>query len=306
MIQLHSTTFHGMPCQQLSNDAIALIACPALGGKIVSLRLLNTNQELLWHNPNLKLTALPPGSAYDPNFFGGIDELLPNDEAETIHGRDYFDHGELWTKSLQCTSHHRGITLTGELELAGLQYEKCISLHPTNGTIDLDYVITNTHPTPNPILWKLHAAMQVHAGDRIICPAKQGELLDPDFANRRHGPVRFAWPHWESDRMDIVPPITSQRREFFFLSDCERGLMRIESDEANTFFEYRYDHSVFPYGWIFATYGGWNGLYTAVLEPCTTIPHVLSQSIAKQTCKVLQPGEEIRTRVTIDVGHLTQ
>jgi hypothetical protein len=186
-----------------------------------------------------------------------------------------------------------------------MSYEKKITLHPESGRIDLDYVIKNLRTTPSHFLWKMHAAMKIQAGDVIGCPAKTGTLLDEDFANR-HGQPTFPWPNWKSDRMDLIPDINSQRREFFYVSDLDRGEMRVESPTANTFFEYQFDKAVFPYCWVFATYGGWNGLYTMVLEPATAVPYVLSKSIANGTCSCLQPGEEIRTRVTINVGSLNK
>jgi hypothetical protein len=40
---------------------------------------------------------LERGADYDSNFYGGIDELIPNDIPENIDGIDDPDHGELWT-----------------------------------------------------------------------------------------------------------------------------------------------------------------------------------------------------------------
>jgi galactose mutarotase-like enzyme len=305
MLQITPKTINDIPCYEIQNKLISMTICPAAGGKIVSLKLRETNQELLWHNPNLTFTVHPQGTSYDATFFGGIDELFPNDEKETIDGREYLDHGELWTSPLNAEVAGDDLTLTAKLPLAEMTYEKKIKLSRDEGRIDIDYVIKNLRTTPSYFLWKMHAAMNVHAGDKIICPAKNGTLLDEDFANR-HGQPHFSWPHWKTDRMDLAPDINSQKREFFYLSDLDQGQMRIESQTANTFFEYQFDKQIFPYAWVFATYGGWNGLYTIVLEPCTAVPHVLSKSIADRTCSCLPPGDEIRTRVTINVGSLNQ
>ena len=85
----------GMTLLELSNQAVTIQVCPALGGKIISLRLNDREQELLWHNPQVALQHFQPGAVYDNSFFGGVDELLPNDEKEQINGVDYPDHGEL-------------------------------------------------------------------------------------------------------------------------------------------------------------------------------------------------------------------
>lgn len=81
--------------------------------------------------------------------------------------------------------------------------------------------------------------------------------------------------------------------------------MRMESPAARTFFSYSFDTGVFPYAWYFASYGGWNGLYTGVLEPATAIPCSLGKSIKDGTCSTLAPGETLCTTVTINAGRLS-
>ena len=68
---------------------------PQVGGRMVKLQNLETGRQFLWKNPSLDLEKLPAGSEYDSNFYGGIDELLPNDMPEEINGVDFPDHGEL-------------------------------------------------------------------------------------------------------------------------------------------------------------------------------------------------------------------
>lgn len=292
----------GLTCCKLENAALKVIVCPAIGGRIISLSLPN-GEELLWNNPGLKLAQQSPGAAYDPNFFGGIDELLPNDEEENIDGRAYPDHGELWTTALSAAEAQGSLVLTGQLAQTGFAYEKTITLDGQEGRLKLGYRITNTSGQPNPFLWKLHAALKLHPGDRLICPAQKGEIADEDFTNR-HGQRFFDWPVWGADRLDEVAAPDSGRCEFFYLSQLERGEMALESQAAGTYFKYKFDKNIFPYAWYFATYGGWNGLYTGVLEPATAIPTALSKSIAHNTCPVLQPGETLATEVIIEAGYL--
>lgn len=293
----------GMELVELSNRTITIQVCPALGGKIVSLRLNDTGQEMLWHNPNVPLQHFQPGAVYDNSFFGGVDELLPNDEKEQINGVDYPDHGELWTLGLDHELFPDGIRLTGRLPQTGFAYERTLRLDGDTGRLVSDYRIRNLRDGDNPFLWKMHAALRLQDGDRLICPASQGEIGDEDFTGR-HGQRFFDWPHWGQDQLDQVPGADAGRCEFFFLSGLERGEFRHESPGNGTFFTYTFDHTVFPYAWYFASYGGWNGLYTGVLEPATAIPHMLSTSVKNETCPVLAPGGELSTQVVISVGRL--
>jgi hypothetical protein len=67
------------PVVRLENEFLQVDVAPTVGGRIVNLVEKGSNHQFLWHNARLKLEKLPAGSEYDPNFYGGIDELLPGD-----------------------------------------------------------------------------------------------------------------------------------------------------------------------------------------------------------------------------------
>ena len=66
-------------------------------------------------------------------------------------------------------------------------------------------------------------------------------------------------------------------------------------------FAYHFDMNVFPYCWLFASYGGFNGHYTTVLEPCTAMPISVKDAAAKGQCSRLDPEQTIATTVKITV-----
>jgi hypothetical protein len=78
--------------------------------------------------------------------------------------------------------------------------------------------------------------------------------------------------------------------------------MKMESGNANTLFSYSYDKNIFPYQWYFASYGGFLNHYTAILEPCTSMPLSVAEAMLSGQCTVLEPGEEINTTVRIYAG----
>ena len=67
-------------------------------------------------------------------------------------------------------------------------------------------------------------------------------------------------------------------------------------------FRYSFDRRVFPYAQYFASYGGLDGHYTAILEPCSSTPLMVSDADRLGQCSVLMPEEGIETRVTIYAG----
>jgi hypothetical protein len=245
----------------------------------------------------LPLQALPPGSEYDPNFYGGIDELLPNDVPETINGVACPDHGGLWTTPLDWQIDGERLKLWGRLPCFGLVYEREMSLHADAPCLDLAYRISNPTGQPRHFLWKLHAALAVEAGDVIECPARQGQVVDLAWS-RYHTLEPFAWPMIEGQAANVVPA-PDGTVDFFYLSNLAAGRMAWRRPSQGLCFAYQFDPQVFPYAWMFASYGGFNGHYTVILEPCTAMPISVNDAAAKGQCSLLQAGQTLATRVSI-------
>ena len=125
------------------NNHIRFEIAPAAGGKIISVYNKKLKKEFLWRNTNLQFETHKSGADYDSNFFGGIDELIPNDIPENVDGIDYPDHGELWTTALEYELVKDTISVFGKLKLSGLYYKKTISLDTDSPAINLQYTIRN-------------------------------------------------------------------------------------------------------------------------------------------------------------------
>lgn len=291
---------NGIGIVTIENDHLSVSVIPALGGKIWSIYNKPLQKEALWRNEALPLQQQKRGADYDSNFLGAIDELLPNDMAETIDGIDYPDHGELWTTHLQHTVTEDSITVYGLLALSGLAYSKTIRLDTASPTMHIDYTIKNTTAEQRHFLWKLHAALLIEPGDKLITGAKWGQVIDPAYS-RFTDLAPFRWPFIEDKDASIVPP-KGNEVDFFYLYDIPEGAMQLISDDGRHLFSYRYDTKVFPYQWYFASYGGFFDHYTAILEPCTNMPMSVQEAKEKGQSAVLKPGEELTTTVHIYAG----
>ena len=97
---METRRLNGETLIRLKNRALEISIAPGVGGRITSVRSAGDGYEFLWTNGALPLERLEPGSEYDPNFYGGVDELLPNDMPEYVNGIHEPDHGELWTRAL--------------------------------------------------------------------------------------------------------------------------------------------------------------------------------------------------------------
>jgi Domain of unknown function (DUF5107) len=292
---------NGVEILTLENEQLAVSLAPALGGKILSVYNKELCKEFVWTNKDLIISTNPPGSDYDSNFFGGIDELIPNDLPETIDSINYPDHGELWTTPLQSEVIGNEIKVHGKLGLSGLYYGKTVHLDKEHPVIILDYNIKNEAGQLRHFLWKLHAALNIAPGDKLETAAVRGQVIDPAYS--RFTTLReFNWPAIENMDASLVPG-NNKTMDFFYLSDIPFGEMKMISGEEEHLFSYRYDNSVFPYQWYFASYGGFLNHYTAILEPCTNMPMSVKEAKEKNQCAFLQPGEALTTTVRIFAGY---
>lgn len=117
-----------------------------------------------------------PGADYDSNFWGGIDELIPNDIPENIDSISYPDHGELWTTVLDYNTSSDQVSVFGKMPLCELHYHKAISLDADLPQIRIDYKIKNESKKRRHFLWKLHAALIIKKGDRLHTSAQKQRL----------------------------------------------------------------------------------------------------------------------------------
>ncbi|MCO5236953.1 MAG: hypothetical protein M9933_11855 [Chitinophagaceae bacterium] len=293
-------TENGIILLTLENDLLRVELAPALGGRFTSVYNKSLNKEFLWHNQSLPLEKAEPGADYDSNFWGGIDELLPNDLPEKIDGIDYPDHGELWTTALDHVVEAENVILSGTLPKSRLFYQKTVILEKNLPEVKTNYTIRNLSGGTRHFLWKLHAALQITVGDRLKTSAKNARVVDPG-SSRFRATGEFGWPEIEGMNAAIVPP-KDGTMDFFYLYNAPEGTMKMISAHDDHCFAYRYDQEVFPFQWYFASYGQFRGHYTAILEPASAMPVSVNEAAGLGQCSVLEPGEEMNTSVTIYAG----
>lgn len=297
---LSERTIDGIEILTGENDRIKFQIAPALGGKILSIYNKSLEKEFLWRNGNLSLQVCKPGTDYELNFWGGIDELIPNDIPEKIDSLSYPDHGELWTTPLEYGCSDGKISVYGKLKLSELYYQKTMYLEAKSPVIYLEYKIRNESNDKRNFLWKLHAALAVEEGARLVTGARKAKIVYPE-TSRFKSFEEFDWPKIENTDVSIAP-FNNNTMDFFYLYNIQEAEMKFISGQADHLFSYSYNKEVFPYQWYFASYGGFLGHYTVILEPATNMPASVNEAMALKQCCGLEPGQEINTVVAIYAG----
>lgn len=295
----------------LENELIRIVIMPDLGAKIWQITYKPRGKDLLWQNPRLRPQRLPFHTVYDDQFFGGWDELFPNDLPEKIGEETYPDHGEIWTLPWRYAveksePEEAVLKLWTETPISNCRVEKTISLRQGEAKIRFRHRIANNGTGTLPYMWKLHAAMAVDEHSRIDLPA--ANVYMEHFGDTRVGATgqTYAWPYaldGEGNRHDMrnVLPASSGRSEFQYATDTTEGWCALTHTKDKIGFALAYDREVLPHCWLFASYGGWRGLNTVILEPCSGYPVSVNEGVAQGTHRTLAAGEEIACDIVASV-----
>lgn len=266
----------------LTNGNICVDVSPEIGGRIVRFVDIRSGYDFLWRNAEVPLRRETPGSAYDPNFYGGIDELMPNDIPERIAGIECPDHGELWTSSFGVSDRSEAtVSMRAMLPVFEFEVEKQIQLIGSKCVVHSR--VTNLGSTDRPFLWKLHAALRIEPGDRIECDCANYSIADPDWSRRTQDGI------WDQE---VVPEFDGTT-EFLYLHGLHCGT--ISWSRGNHRFSVEFDRGVFPYAWYFASYGGFDGHHVAILEPCNCMPISVNEAFRLGQCPILRQGASVAT-----------
>jgi hypothetical protein len=210
------------------------------------------------------------------------------------------DHGELWTAALEVRARDGAhVALAGALPISGLTVEKRISAEDDELAVSLR--IGNPSEKPLGVQLKLHPALRIAAGARVLAPPGPAHVPDPSLS-RAAGD--FEWPEAVGHdgapvRADVVPP-DGPASEWVVMPDAGRradgrcALVHPGEDWAVTL---AVDPDVLPALWLFADYGGWRGLRFLLLEPATDAATGGSGDIPR-----LHAGQTLETTVRCRVG----
>ncbi len=301
-----SWTLHGLRAILLENRFLQLVILPEAGGKLWQIRYKPHDVDLLWNHPRILPARHVINARYDDVWSGGMDELFPTDEACTLEGEGYPDHGELWTGNWQAepfqAAEQVGARLTFVTPISAFAVEKTIALRPHSSSIEITYKLTNLGQARFPFLWKLHPAFAVTPHHRIDFPPMQ-VFREPGFPGTLgEAPLSFPWPCAPTPKQAIdlrrVPDASARATHFFYGSEMAAGWCALTNTKSGLATVLTFDQKVFPACWLFASFGGWRNLNVAVLEPSTGYPMNFAAAGRQHW---LAPNETLSTTVCLNL-----
>lgn len=300
----------GFDAVVLENDAVRAVVLPSLGGRVWELDDKARGRQWIWHREDVPLARVAAGTPYDDAWAGGWEELFPNDAAGVFEGRALPDHGEWWTYDWtidEATDGHAAVLrLRTQSTVLRAACEKEFRLEAGASSLAVTYRIRSEEALPFHFLFKQHLPVLLHSDCRLRLPGGRVDVVDPAFGTVLPGPGPFAWPHAShqarSANLESVPPRESGQREFVYVSDLPDGWCGVDDARAGASLRMHFDPNVFPFTWLFLSYGGWRDVYAAVLEPCTNMPKDLSEAVRRQQSARLMPEQCFETTVTVTLG----
>jgi len=294
----------------LENPFLRAVTIPQLGGRVWELEDRVRGKQWIWHRSDVPLGPSRPGTPYDDVWAGGWEELFPNDEPGFFEGRDLPDHGEWWTTAWSVADVAEGaigrVNLAARLLVIRASCTKELSLPADRAALEVHYRIRSEERAPFHFLFKQHLAVQVAADCRLALPGGTASVVDPSFGTLVTTSDPFAWPSAPGRDgpvdLRLVPAATAAAREFLYVRDLPDAWCGIDDLRRGASLRMRFDSRQLPFVWLFLTYGGWRGLYTAVLEPCSNMPKNLHEAVERRQAARLEPGRTFETRVTVTLA----
>lgn len=307
--RVRHASVNGFDAVTLENAKLRTTVIPALGGRVWELVDLLRDRQWIWHRDEVLLNEVDVGSTYDDVWAGGWEEVFPNDAPGPFEGRDLPDHGEWWAVPWvidEATDGDQAILrLSTTLAVRKVACVKEFRLANDDATISVSYRIENQGTEGFHFLFKQHLPVALHSGCELVLPGGRVTAVDPGFGSLLPGVGPFEWPAaggvaGETGLCRVLLP-SSAAREFVYVDSLPAGWCGVDDLSRAASLRMEFDLACMPYIWLFLTYGGWRGCYTAVLEPCTNMPKSLPEAVRAGRSGFLPPGGVFHTRVAVSL-----
>ena len=293
---------YGYEMVTLTTDRLAVTVSPTLGGRITEITDLAQGRQWLWRNHRVPMGPVDQGAHYDDVWQGGFEELFPNDAPTEIEDLELPDHGELWSIAWDVVGQDvTNLTMSARGPATGVDVTKTLEIDGPELTVR--YRLDHQGAGLLPHMFKLHPAIAVNEHCTLDLPGGSVEKVEAGFGNLLpDGTTDERWP--TGSNLDRCRPADSATNEFVYVSELGAGWCGVTDAAAGSWLRFDYPLDVFPFTWLFISYGGWNGHNVVVLEPCTNYPKDLHAARANGTAAQLTPGVPIEFSVGVTVGSI--
>ena len=296
----------------LQNSSLAVTVLPSEGGRVASLRSLNSDVEFLTQSHRVERTVQAGMAArFQDGPCAGIEECLPTigvSGPETIDGPSP-DHGDFWqlvwsveeANTEQIRLHAQGFSRT-------LRFTKRLALE--GDLLRIRYRVENTGDVPQSFLYACHPLFAVDPGDQILLPPDVRSLALDYSRDGRLG-VRgemIAWPNSPAEPyLNFAKPRDAGTAEMLYTTRLREGRCGIYRSVHCQMLLITFDTSMLPFLGVWLCYGGWPGgmgmqQYAVALEPTTSPHNTLANAQRDGGAIPLDPGAVSSWEICFQIG----
>jgi hypothetical protein len=237
--------------------------------------------------------------------FPGIDACF-YDRAPWI-GVRMADHGEVW--SLPWRMERDGESLSFSVHGVRFPYRlsKRFSFEP-DGSLMIRYRLENLSPFDLGCLWAGHMMAEAPEGTRVEVPQGLRRAVCTIGKSGRIGGYgdEFDWPeicHPDGtiERMDVMRnPAVADCSKFYFKDRLQEGSVALRYPDGSRF-ALRFPADAVPWLGVLMNENGWDGIYHAILEPCTAPFDRYDAAEARGAGMILKGGGTLEWFLRVEV-----
>lgn len=279
---------------RLSNDRYAAVILPELGGKVKSLKSIQSGREFLYQDPQTHRSA----KGYEAFDHSGWDECFPNIRpcADPLQPEILLpDHGWIW--QTQCTWENTGnsVVVTADFDARPVRLQREFSLNPHNEFTNR-YRLTNQGETPFVYLTDAHMVFEWPEALTVHLPNEVKHLyVYRSSSDAKVTPGTWETPgFWEDERTDYNTKVFSPR--------LQTGSIRLNYGGREGL-DIRFDPESLPYVglWISKHCNNARGesVHCFSVQPTNLASATLPPKEWLGGCPVIFPGETKEWSVTL-------
>jgi len=300
----------------LENGVLRVTVLPSLGGKIASIQIVSSGEELL-QQPLRPYAPRVPYMRFDESDASGWDECLPSVaacEVQTASGKvSVPDHGDFWQVPWQTLS-RSGTELEMSADGFSLRLRFSKTLRLDGDCLHVAYRIQNLSKESVEYIWSAHPLFAVEPGDRILLPDSVREVTVEGTAENRLGRrgAKQPWPETKLANQEIIDlsvagRITDRTGDKLFAQSPQEGWCAIERKRLKCRIELHFDPKDLPVLGLWICYGGWpeggvNRQQCVAPEPCTAMGDSLATAMTQGGARKLEPQAQDHWALELRVG----